>query len=133
MESVYLATRKGLYLELEYFQSRLLSVFYKGPFGSNILAHHNYVNDKPVFCQPTVSRFPKDIVNAFLPIREPLLSWSLNLGLTKLMSPYELFALASLEHLLIKMAFLIAITFARRISELGALMAIPFYIVVYKD
>lgn len=81
-----------------------------------ISAHHNYIKENPIL-HTKVSGFLKGMVNKFPPIREPRALWDLNLDPTKLTGPhYELLVQLPLTHLVIKTAFPIAITSARRVS-----------------
>ncbi|KAJ1093250.1 hypothetical protein NDU88_006355 [Pleurodeles waltl] len=60
--------------------------------------------------------------------------WDLNLVLTFLMcAPFEPFHNCPLRLLTIKTAFLVAITSARRVSELQALSSKPPYLMIYPD
>ncbi|XP_074866740.1 phospholipase B-like 1 isoform X2 [Carettochelys insculpta] len=64
----------------------------------------------------------------------PLPTWDLNLVLSKLMAPpFEPLASCSMLFLTYKVAFLVAITSARRVSELRALMVDPIYTMFHKD
>ncbi|XP_074849028.1 uncharacterized protein LOC142012530 isoform X1 [Carettochelys insculpta] len=79
-----------------------------------------------VFVHLMVTRFLKGFVNLYPP-RKPLPpSWNLDLVLNaKTGPPFEPLATISLHLLTIKTTFLLAITSARRVSELAAVMATP--------
>lgn len=60
--------------------------------------------------------------------------WDLNLDLTFLMcAPFEPLHNCPLRLLTIKTAFLVAITFAKRVSELQALSSQPPYLTIFPD
>lgn len=63
-------------------------------------------------------RFLKGVDQSYPQVKDPISPWDLNLVLTKLMPPFESLATCSLLHLLRKVAFMMAITSARRVGEL---------------
>ncbi|XP_074872927.1 uncharacterized protein LOC142024640 isoform X2 [Carettochelys insculpta] len=79
-----------------------------------------------IFAHPMVTRFLKGQVNLYPP-RKPLSpSWSLDLVLHTLSGPpFEPLATVPLRLLTLKTTFLLAITSARKVSELAAIMAMP--------
>lgn len=86
-----------------------------------------------IFTQP-VTKFLKGLMRTFPPVNKQNLQRDLNLGLLALTkSPFEQLAMCSMFHLLMKVAFLIAITLARRVSELGALTTDPPYAIFHED
>ncbi|KAG6936020.1 hypothetical protein G0U57_013534, partial [Chelydra serpentina] len=87
-----------------------------------------------VFSNPMVTRFLKGLERLHPPVRRPVPTWDLNLVITRLMgAPFEPMATCSMLYLSWKTAFLVAITSARRVSELRALTSEPPYTVFHKD
>lgn len=67
-------------------------------------------------------------------IRAPTQPWNLNLVLMALtQKQFEPLANCSLLHLSMKVTFLIAITSARHVGEIGAFVADPPYMTFFKD
>lgn len=84
-----------------------------------------------VFTHPTTEWFIKELRNLVPQIKEPAPVWDLNLVHKCLMRPpFEPIAICSLFNLFIKMAFLVAMTSARRVQEIVALMADPPFTVI---
>lgn len=80
-------------------------------------------------------RFLKGLVKLYPEVHDPVPLWDLNLVLSRLMGlTFEPLVTCSLLHLSVKVAFLIAITYARRVGELcAALMSGPPYTISFKD
>lgn len=86
-----------------------------------ISAFHPPVNRQSVFFHVVVIHFLKDLERLYPQVKDPILPWDLN-------SPYqslwvlghllELLVTYSLTHLYWKVAFLVAITSARKVSEM---------------
>ena len=75
-----------------------------------------------LFSHPTVKAFLKGLANLRPPVRPPVPQWSLQLVLRALTRPpFEPMAHCDLKLLALKTLFLVAITSARRASELAAL------------
>ncbi|XP_050809179.1 uncharacterized protein LOC127051204 [Gopherus flavomarginatus] len=99
-----------------------------------ISTFHPGADGRSVFSHPTVSRFLKGLERLYPNVRPPAPTWDLNLVLSRLMGPpFEPLATCSLLYLSWKTAFLVAITSARRVSELRALVVDPPYTVFHKD
>lgn len=79
-------------------------------------------------------RFIKGLERLFTPVWNPVPQWDLNLVLSRLIGPpFQPLASCSLSHLSWKVAFLVAITSARWVSEIKVLMSESLYMVFYKD
>ncbi|XP_064420364.1 uncharacterized protein LOC135359260 [Latimeria chalumnae] len=88
-----------------------------------ISAFHMRVSEAPLSQLRVVKRFQKGLLLARPPIKQPLAQWDINLVLSKLMEPpFEPAESVELKLLSWKILFLVAITSARRISELQALV-----------
>lgn len=99
-----------------------ISAFHPGEAGSTVFSHH------------MVSRFRRGLERLYPQVRRPTPTWDLNLMLAKLMGPpFEPLATCYLLYRSWKTAFLVAITSARRVSELHAFTADPPYTVFHKD
>ncbi|KAG6937283.1 hypothetical protein G0U57_010273 [Chelydra serpentina] len=99
-----------------------ISAFHPGSEGHSIFAH------------PVVRRFLKGLEKVHPSIKPPVPAWDLNLVLSRLTGPpFEPLASCSLLYLSWKVAFLVAITSARRVSELKALLCDPPYTIFHKD
>lgn len=99
-----------------------------------ISAFHPGASGRSVFANPMVGWFLKGLEQLYPQIRQPVPVWDLNLVLSKLMgAPFEPLATCSLLYLPWKVAFLVAITSARRVSELKALTSDPPYTVSHRD
>ncbi|XP_041420124.1 uncharacterized protein LOC121394150 isoform X1 [Xenopus laevis] len=92
------------------------------------LTHRRWAN------YPTVQHFIKGVTRARPPLREPLATWSLPLVLTGLQRPpFEPLSTCELKWLSLKVAFLIAITSAKRVSELAALSCREPWLTLHQD
>lgn len=92
------------------------------------------MNGTSVFTYPTTIRFIKGLFNIFPPVLKPTSSWDLNLVLCTLTKPpLELLAIFYFTHLSMKVTFLVAITSAKQVSELAAMMADTHHTIFYKD
>ncbi|KAJ1208809.1 hypothetical protein NDU88_004192 [Pleurodeles waltl] len=91
--------------------------------------------DQPsLFKSPLVSMFLKGLTHLFPPTPFIMPQWDLNLVLTYLLcTPFEPMHNCPLQLLTFKTVFLIAITSARRVSELQALSSKPPYLSVHPD
>ncbi|XP_075774348.1 uncharacterized protein LOC102454623 [Pelodiscus sinensis] len=99
-----------------------------------INAFHHRDGDFSLFAHPTTKRFLKGLSNLHPPRRPPPPLWNLDLVLQTLTRPpFEPLATVSLHLLTIKLVFLLAITSARRVSEIAAFMASPPYTVFSKE
>ncbi|EMP35681.1 hypothetical protein UY3_07127 [Chelonia mydas] len=86
------------------------------------------------FSNPVSIRFLKGLHRLYLQVHSPIPQQSLNLVLAKLTGPpFELLVTCSLLHLSMKVAFLVAITSARRVGELQALVLEPPYTIFFRD
>uniref|UniRef100_A0ABM5G4K6 Uncharacterized protein n=1 Tax=Pogona vitticeps TaxID=103695 RepID=A0ABM5G4K6_9SAUR len=86
------------------------------------------------FSHPTVKAFFRGLTNMRPPVRRPLPQWSLQTVLHSLVRPpFEPMATCDLKFLSLKTLFLVAITSARRASELAALRADSPYLQFFKD
>lgn len=82
-----------------------------------------------VFSHPSSKRILRGLRNLYPSIRPPLPAWDLPLVLQQLMRrPFEPMATYDIRLLSWKTAFLMAITSARRVSELAALRSISPYL-----
>ena len=87
-----------------------------------------------LFSHPTVKAFLKGLVHLRPPVRPPVPQWSLHLVLQSLMRPpFEPLATCDLKLLSFKVLFLVAITSARRASELAALRADQPFLQFFPD
>ncbi|KAJ1101564.1 hypothetical protein NDU88_006631 [Pleurodeles waltl] len=93
------------------------------------------LSDQPsLFKSPIVSRFLKGLTHLFPPTPFIMPQWDLKLVLTYLMcTPFEPMHNCPLRLLTFKTVFLVAITSARRVSELQALSSKPPYLSVHPD
>lgn len=83
---------------------------------------------------PVIKAFMEGVKRIHPPIADIAPGWDLNVVLTRLMgSPFEPMHKASLKHLTLKTAFLIAITSVRRVSELQALSVLDPFVTVHRD
>uniref|UniRef100_A0ABM5FV79 Uncharacterized protein n=1 Tax=Pogona vitticeps TaxID=103695 RepID=A0ABM5FV79_9SAUR len=81
-----------------------------------------------LFSHPTVKTFLKGVAHARPPVKRPVPQWSLHLVLQALMRPpFEPLATCDLKMLSFKVLFLVAITSARRASELAHLELINLF------
>lgn len=87
-----------------------------------ISACHDDGPEGPMGSHPLLSRFLKG-VRRLCPVRAPLVpTWDLDVVLSALtLPPFEPLGSVSLKHLSLKVAFLLAITSTKRVSELHAL------------
>ncbi|KAJ1121780.1 hypothetical protein NDU88_000299 [Pleurodeles waltl] len=100
---------------------------------SAITAYRKSPSQESFFTKPVVKDFLEGLKKVFPPIR-PSPPWELNIVLAKLMGPpFEPIHKASLQHLTWKTAFLVAITSARRVSEIQALSAKEPYTVFHDN
>ncbi|XP_078239075.1 12S rRNA N(4)-cytidine methyltransferase METTL15 isoform X1 [Pogona vitticeps] len=102
---------------------------------SAIMAHQP--DDSPsskLFSHPTVKKFLKGL-NNMCPLQQRITpQWSLQLVLNTLIRhPFEPMACIEFKFLILKTAFLVAITSAKRASELAALQADPPFIQFHSD
>ncbi|XP_043347437.1 uncharacterized protein LOC122455628 [Dermochelys coriacea] len=99
-----------------------------------ISAFHPPVQGHTVFSHAITGWFLKGLDHLY-PYSKPLVpQWDLNLVLACLTgAPFELLATCFWSHLSWKVAFLVAITSVRRVSELRALAFEPPYTVLHKD
>lgn len=90
---------------------------------------------QPSFFQMQVVKgFLQGLKKVYPPVRPPSPPWELNLVLSRLMAPpFEPIHKATLPHLSWKTAFLVAITSARRISEIQALCTKQPYTVFHHN
>lgn len=97
---------------------------------ASVTTLHQQVEGYSIFSHPTMKRLLKG--NLFPQPRASTTQWEHNLvlkGLTRLL--FEPMATCSLIRFSMKMAFLIAITSARRIGDMVALMAHPMFTVFF--
>ncbi|XP_032651201.1 uncharacterized protein LOC116833646 isoform X1 [Chelonoidis abingdonii] len=79
-------------------------------------------------------RFLRGLERLFPQIQAPVLQWDLNLVLSRPTGPpSEPLGSCFFSHLSWKVTFLVAVTSARRVSEIKALTSEPLYTVFYKD
>ncbi|KAJ1096084.1 hypothetical protein NDU88_001230 [Pleurodeles waltl] len=101
---------------------------------SAITAYRKSPSQESFFTKPVVKDFLEGLKKVFPPIRRPSPPWELNIVLAKLMGPpFEPIHKASLQHLTWKTAFLVAITSARRVSEIQALSSKEPYTVFHDN
>lgn len=87
-----------------------------------ITAYRKSPTQESFFQMPVVKDFLEGLKKVYPPVRAPSPPWERNVVLTKLMgAPFEPIHRSSLQHLSWKVAFLVAITSARRVSEIQAL------------
>ena len=87
-----------------------------------------------LFSHPTVKAFFKGLNHLRPPLKPLVPQWSLNLVLNALMAPpFEPLATCSLKLLSLKVLFLVAITSARRASELAALRVDQPFLQFFND
>nr|XP_060615224.1 uncharacterized protein LOC132765067 [Anolis sagrei ordinatus] len=87
-----------------------------------------------LFQDNLVQLFLRGYKNLYPPVSPPSPTWSLELVLSQLSKfPFEPMSSAHISHLSWKTAYLVAITSARRSSELAALRADPPYIRFHED
>nr|XP_025038644.1 uncharacterized protein LOC112545207 [Pelodiscus sinensis] len=99
-----------------------------------ISAFTSPVDGVSIFAHPTTKRFLKGLINMDPPRNPVPPVWSLDVVLDALMRPpFEPLVTVSLRFLTLKTVFLLAITSARRVSELSAMMAIPPYTIFRSD
>ncbi|KAJ1178964.1 hypothetical protein NDU88_004203 [Pleurodeles waltl] len=97
-----------------------------------ITAYRKSPSQTSFFRIPIIKDFLEGLKKVFPPIRKPSPPWELNVVLSRLMlPPFEPIHKASLQHLTWKAAFLVAITSARRVSEIQALCAQEPYTVFH--
>ncbi|CAJ0940919.1 unnamed protein product [Ranitomeya imitator] len=89
---------------------------------------------KTLASRPQVKTFFQGVAHAVPPYRAPVEAWDLNLVLDVLRaSPFEPLREIPLSVLSWKVAFLVAITSIRRVSELAALSCRPPFLVIHQD
>ncbi|CAJ0950310.1 unnamed protein product [Ranitomeya imitator] len=89
---------------------------------------------KTLASRPQVKTFFQGVAHAVPPYRAPVEAWDLNLVLDVLkVSPFEPLREIPLSVLSWKVAFLVAITSIRRVSELAALSCRPPFLVIHQD
>ncbi|CAJ0966040.1 unnamed protein product [Ranitomeya imitator] len=89
---------------------------------------------KSLASRPQVKTFFQGVAHAVPPYRAPVEAWDLNLVLDVLkVSPFEPLREIPLSVLSWKVAFLVAITSIRRVSELAALSCRPPFLVIHQD
>nr|XP_014437222.1 uncharacterized protein LOC106733090 [Pelodiscus sinensis] len=101
---------------------------------ASLFAFHVGTAGASLFSNQVVKRFLTGLEKLYPSVRAPYPDWNLNLVLHRLMSPpFEPLATCSLKHLSLKVTFIVAITSARRVSELRALTIEPPYLVFSHD
>ncbi|XP_078240665.1 uncharacterized protein LOC144586384 [Pogona vitticeps] len=112
-----------------------LSVSTLKVYAAAIIAHQPFGSHSArLFTHPSFKTFLKGLMNARPPVRAPIPQWSLTLVLNALMKhPFEPMSSCDLKFLSLKTLFLVAITSARRASELAALRSDSPYLQFYKD
>ncbi|CAJ0946475.1 unnamed protein product [Ranitomeya imitator] len=89
---------------------------------------------KTLASRPQVKTFFQGVAHAVPPYRASVEAWDLNLVLDVLrVSPFEPLRESPLSVLSWKVAFLVAITSIRRVSELAALSCRPPFLVIHQD
>ncbi|CAJ0938461.1 unnamed protein product [Ranitomeya imitator] len=89
---------------------------------------------KTLASRPQIKTFFQGVAHAVPPYRAPVEAWDLNLVLDVLkVSPFEPLREIPLSVLSWKVAFLVAITSIRRVSELAALSCRPPFLVIHQD
>ena len=97
-------------------------------------AHMPKVDGCTVFSHPLSRQFLKGSMNLAPPVSRPPPSWSLSVVLKSLLgAPFEPMATTDLRLLTWKTVLLVAVTSARRASELCALRMDPPYLAFHKD
>ncbi|XP_050795127.1 uncharacterized protein LOC127044378 [Gopherus flavomarginatus] len=87
-----------------------------------------------VFSHDMMVRFLRGLERLFPQVRAPVPQWDLNLVLSRPIGPpFEPLGSCFFSHLSWKVAFLVAVTSARWVSEIKALTSEPLYMVFYKD
>ena len=92
-----------------------------GVYRSAISYFHDPIEGLSVGQHPKISKFMKGVFNKNPPVKSLCPSWDLNIVLKFLQDPIFSLERASLQALSMKTAFLVAITSARRVSEIQAL------------
>ncbi|XP_029445511.1 uncharacterized protein LOC115084588 [Rhinatrema bivittatum] len=101
---------------------------------SAIAAFHLPVNGKSVSTHPLLSHFMIGLSHLRPPLSKPRIPWDLNVVLEQLMlPPFEPMEVAHMKYLTWKVVFLVAITSARRVSELQALVHYSPYLKLFQD
>lgn len=99
-----------------------------------ITAYRRSPTQESFFRIPVVKDFLEGLRKVYPPTRAPYVPWELNVVLTKLMGPpFEPIHKSTLQHLSWKVAFLVAITSVRRVSELQALCCNVPYTVFHSN
>lgn len=99
-----------------------------------INAFHHMDDSFSIFAHPTTKRFLKGLANLNAPSRPPPPAWNLDLVLEALSHPpFERLATIPLHILTIKLLFLLALTSARRVSEIKTMNAASPYTIFSKD
>lgn len=100
---------------------------------SAITSFHQPVEGWSIFAHPITRRFIKGLSNLFPPRSVPPPSWNLELVLDTLTrAPFEPLATCP-QSMTLKVVFLLAITSARRVSELAALLVVLPYTIFNRD
>ena len=100
-----------------------------GVYRSAISKFHEGIGGTAMGQHPRVTRFMKGVVIKKPPHRSLLPNWNLKIVLDFLQGPpFEPIEQARLEAITMKTIFLVAITTARRVSEIAALGRVPPYI-----
>lgn len=96
---------------------------------SAISAYHPLIDQKTVFSHPSSKAFLWGLRNLYPLTRPPPPAWNLSLVLRELTGrPFEPMATCDIRLLMWKTSFLVAITSARRVSELAALRCVQPYL-----
>uniref|UniRef100_A0A6I8SDM4 Core-binding (CB) domain-containing protein n=1 Tax=Xenopus tropicalis TaxID=8364 RepID=A0A6I8SDM4_XENTR len=83
---------------------------------------------------PTIQQFIRGVTRTRPPLREPLATWNLPLVLSALQQPpFEPLSSCELKWLSFKVTFLIAITSAKRVSEMAALSSKEPWLTLHHD
>lgn len=99
-----------------------------------ITAYRKSPTQVSFFKIPVLKDFLEGLRKVYPPVRAPSPLWELNIVLAKLMgAPFEPIHRASLQHLTWKVTFLVAITSARRVSEIQALCCKEPYTVFHAN
>ncbi|KAF7245508.1 G2/mitotic-specific cyclin-B [Varanus komodoensis] len=99
-----------------------------------IAYYRGLVDGSPLFSHPILKRFLKGLYNLNPSIRPVMPTWSLSVVLQALMkAPFEPLATVDLRLVSWKTAFLVAVTSARRASELCALRIDPPYLNFHRE
>uniref|UniRef100_A0A803JRM4 Core-binding (CB) domain-containing protein n=1 Tax=Xenopus tropicalis TaxID=8364 RepID=A0A803JRM4_XENTR len=92
------------------------------------LTHSKWAED------PTIQQFIRGVTRTRPPLREPLATWNLPLVLSALQQPpFEPLSSCELKWLSFKVTFLIAITSAKRVSEMAALSSKEPWLTLHHD